>query len=136
MARPLDFGMFDWLDAGPCSTAELYEARLQLIEMAEQAGFYGYHMAEHHGTPLGMAPSPALFLAALTQRTSRIRFGPMAYLLPLYHPLRLIEELCMLDHLSDGRGGTRGQRSQSALARISHHEVVHRASKRIKLVLR
>lgn len=103
MTHPLEFGMFDWLDAGQGSTAELYEARLQLIEMAEQAGFYGYHMAEHHGTPLAMAPSPALFFAALTQRTSRIRFGPMAYLLPLYHPLRLVEELCMLDHLSGGR---------------------------------
>jgi alkanesulfonate monooxygenase SsuD/methylene tetrahydromethanopterin reductase-like flavin-dependent oxidoreductase (luciferase family) len=103
MARALDFGMFDWLDRGPGSTAELYEARLELVEMAERAGFYGYHMAEHHGTQLGMAPSPALFFAALTQRTSRIRFGPMAYLLPLYHPVRLVEELCMLDHLSGGR---------------------------------
>lgn len=103
MSRPLDFGMFDWLDAGTGSTAELYEARLQLVELAERAGFYGYHMAEHHGTPLGMAPSPALFFAALTQRTTRLRFGPMAYLLPLYHPLRLTEELCMLDHLSGGR---------------------------------
>lgn len=103
MTRPLDFGMFDWLDAGTGSTAELYESRLQLVEMAERAGFYAYHVAEHHGTPLGMAPSPALFFAALTQRTSRIRFGPMAYLLPLYHPLRLVEEVCMLDHLSGGR---------------------------------
>lgn len=103
MSRPLDFGMFDWLDAGTDTTAALYEARLRLVEMAERAGFHGYHMAEHHGTRLGMAPSPALFFAALTQRTSRIRFGPMAYLLPLYHPLRLAEELCMLDHLSGGR---------------------------------
>lgn len=103
MNRTLDFGMFDWLDRGAGNTAELYEARLQMVEMAERAGFYGYHMAEHHGTPLGMAPSPALFFAALTQRTKNIRFGPMAYLLPLYHPVRLAEELCMLDHLSGGR---------------------------------
>ena len=50
-----------------------------------------------------MAPSPALFLTAAAQRTRRIRLGPLVYLLPLYHPLRLIEEVCMLDHLSGGR---------------------------------
>ena len=103
MANKLEFGMFDWLDRGIGSTAALYESRLQLVEMAEEAGFYGYHMAEHHATPLAMAPSPALFFAALAQRTTRIRFSAMAFLLPMYHPLRLVEEMCMLDHLSNGR---------------------------------
>ena len=97
------FGMSDWIDRSTGSIAQLYEARLRLIEAADQAGFFGYHLAEHHGTPLGMAPSPALFLSAVAQRTSRIRFGPLAFLLPLYEPLRLIEEICMLDHLSGGR---------------------------------
>jgi len=50
-----------------------------------------------------LAPSPGLFLAAVAQRTKRLRFGPLAYLLPLYHPIRLIEEICMLDHMSGGR---------------------------------
>jgi alkanesulfonate monooxygenase SsuD/methylene tetrahydromethanopterin reductase-like flavin-dependent oxidoreductase (luciferase family) len=50
-----------------------------------------------------MAPSPGLFLAAAAQRTRRIRLGPLVYLLPLYNPLRLATEICMLDHLSDGR---------------------------------
>ena len=99
----VEFGMSDWIDRGAGSTAQLYEERLQLIEAAERAGFFGYHLAEHHATPLGMAPSPSVFLAAVAQRTSRIRFGPLAFLLPLYNPLRLIEEICMLDHLSGGR---------------------------------
>ena len=99
----VEFGMSDWIDRSTGTTAQLYEERLQLIEVADRAGFFGYHLAEHHGTPLGMAPSPALFLAAVAQRTSRIRFGPLAFLLPLYNPLRLIEEICMLDHLSGGR---------------------------------
>ncbi len=103
MATQIDFGMFDWLDRGSGSVGELYASRLELVELAERAGFYGYHMAEHHATPLAMAPSPALFFATLAARTSRIRFGPMAYLLPMYHPLRLVEEVCMLDHLSGGR---------------------------------
>jgi alkanesulfonate monooxygenase SsuD/methylene tetrahydromethanopterin reductase-like flavin-dependent oxidoreductase (luciferase family) len=50
-----------------------------------------------------MAPSPSVFLAAVAQRTQQLRFGPLVYALPLHHPLRLLEEICMLDHLSGGR---------------------------------
>ena len=50
-----------------------------------------------------MAPSPSVFLAAVAQRTKRLRFGPMIYALPLYHPLGMIEEICMLDQMSGGR---------------------------------
>ena len=97
------FGLFDWIDRSKAPLQQLYEERLQLLEAADAAGFTGYHLAEHHATPLGMAPSPALFLTAAAQRTRHIRLGPLVYLLPLYHPLRLIEEVCMLDHLSGGR---------------------------------
>jgi alkanesulfonate monooxygenase SsuD/methylene tetrahydromethanopterin reductase-like flavin-dependent oxidoreductase (luciferase family) len=97
------FGLFDWIDQGETPLHQLYEERLRLLEVADAAGFFGYHLAEHHATPLGMAPSPALFLSAAAQRTRRIRLGPLVYLLPLYNPLRLIEEICMLDHLSGGR---------------------------------
>ena len=97
------FGLFDWIDQGTAPLQQLYEERLQLLEVADAAGFFCYHLAEHHTTPLGMAPSPALFLTAAAQRTRRIRLGPLVYLLPLYTPLRLIEEVCMLDHLSGGR---------------------------------
>src|SRR4029453_7749200 len=66
-------------------------------------GFHAYHIAEHHATPLGMAPSPSVFLAAVAQRTTRLRFGPLVYTVNLYHPLRLIDEICMLDQMSGGR---------------------------------
>src|ERR1700733_6036619 len=99
----VEFGLFDWIDRGDGPVNELFNERLQLLEAADAAGFWCYHLAEHHQTPLGMAPSPALFLAAAAQRTSRIRLGPLVYLLPLYNPLRLIEEVCMLDQLSNGR---------------------------------
>ena len=52
---------------------------------------------------MGYAPSPGIFLSAVAQRTKRLRFGPMVYLLPFYHPLRLIDEVCMLDQMSGGR---------------------------------
>src|SRR5438477_11827609 len=99
----LAFRLSDWVDRGAAPLAQLYEERLSLVEAADAAGFLGYHVAEHHATPLGMAPSPSLFLAAATQRTRRIRLGPLVYLLPLYNPVRLLQEVCMLDHLSRGR---------------------------------
>src|SRR5437773_6997572 len=99
------FGLFDWVDRGEAPLAQLYEERLSLVEAADAAGFAGYHLAEHHATPLGMAPSPSVFLSAVAQRTRRIRLGPLVYMLPLYSPLRLIGEICMLDHLSGGRLG-------------------------------
>ena len=97
------FGIFDHLDDGGVPLGQLFEERLKLIEAYDRAGFYGYHLAEHHNTPLGYAPSPGVFLSAVAQRTRRLRFGPMVYLVPLYHPLRLIDEICMLYQMSGGR---------------------------------
>ena len=100
----MEFGIFDHLDRNPSSQlADYYEERLTVVELFDRAGFHAYHLAEHHATPLGMAPSPSVFLAAVAQRTRRLRFGPMIYALPLYHPLRMIEEICMLDQMSGGR---------------------------------
>ncbi|MGH7089135.1 MAG: LLM class flavin-dependent oxidoreductase, partial [Stellaceae bacterium] len=99
----MEFGIFDHVDRNDLPLSAYYEARLKLVEAYDCAGFYSYHVAEHHATPLGMAPSPSVFLAAVAQRTKRLRFGPMVYALPLYHPLRMIEEICMLDQLSGGR---------------------------------
>jgi alkanesulfonate monooxygenase SsuD/methylene tetrahydromethanopterin reductase-like flavin-dependent oxidoreductase (luciferase family) len=99
----MEFGVFDHLDRGSAPLKEFYESRLKLIEVYDRAGFYAYHLAEHHSTPLGMAPSPTVFLSAVAQRTRRLRFGPLVYALPLHHPLRLVEEICMLDQLSGGR---------------------------------
>ena len=97
------FGIFDHMDEGRVALDAQFEERLKLIEAYDAHGFYAYHLAEHHCTPLGLAPSPGIFLAAVAQRTSRLRFGPLVYSLPLYHPIRLIEEICMLDQLSGGR---------------------------------
>jgi len=99
----LKFGVFDHLDDDGSALGPFLEQRLRLVELLEWAGFYGFHLAEHHATPLGQAPSPSVFLAAAIQRTKRIRLGPLVYVLPLHHPLRLYEEICMLDHMSGGR---------------------------------
>ena len=99
----LSFGIFDHLDRGGVPLGEFYRERLDLLAFCDTLGFYSYHVAEHHGTPLGMAPSPGIFLSAVAQHTQRIRFGPLVYLLPFYHPIRLAEEIAMLDQLSGGR---------------------------------
>lgn len=99
----MKFGVFDHVDDSGLPLAEHLEARLRMAEVYDACGYHAYHVAEHHGTPLGHAPSPGILLAALSQRTRRLRFGPLVYLLPLYHPLRLVEEICMLDALSGGR---------------------------------
>jgi alkanesulfonate monooxygenase SsuD/methylene tetrahydromethanopterin reductase-like flavin-dependent oxidoreductase (luciferase family) len=99
----MKFGVFDHIDRSGAALDTQYADRLRIIEAYDDAGFDSYHVAEHHGTPLGMAPSPGIFLASVAQRTRRIRFGPLVYILPLYHPLRLAEEIAMLDQLSGGR---------------------------------
>jgi alkanesulfonate monooxygenase SsuD/methylene tetrahydromethanopterin reductase-like flavin-dependent oxidoreductase (luciferase family) len=99
----MQFGIFDHVDQNGGALSDLYESRLRLAELYDQAGFYCYHIAEHHATPLGAAGSPSVFLAAVAQRTRRLRFGPLVYVLSTSHPLRIYEEICMLDQMSRGR---------------------------------
>ena len=71
----LQFGVFDHLDSDGRPLDRLFESRLKLIALIEREGFAGYHLAEHHSTPLGMAASPSVFLAAAFARTTRLRLG-------------------------------------------------------------
>ena len=101
----LQFGVFDHIEPVPgLGLQETYNLRMDQIEVLDKAGYYAYHLAEHH-TPAvhSLAPSQNVFLAAVSQRTQNIRFGPGICVLPLHHPVQLIEEYCMLDHLSGGR---------------------------------
>jgi len=101
--HPIRFSMFDWLDETGRGYAASYDERLRLVEVADRLGYHAYYLAEHHGTSLSTTPSPSLFLSAVAQRTTRLRMGALTWLLPLYNPLRLLEELCMLDQMSHGR---------------------------------
>ena len=71
------FAIFDWLDESGRDQGETYAERLRMLELADRAGFYAYHLAEHHATELSTVPSPNLFLAAVAQRTGRLRLGPL-----------------------------------------------------------
>src|SRR5215813_11786408 len=103
--RRMRFGIFDHIEPVPyLRLDQIYRERLLQIERLDAAGFYAYHLAEHHTPAIhSLAPSQNVFLGAVAQRSRRLRFGPCVYVLPLHHPLRLIEEISMLDHLSEGR---------------------------------
>ena len=104
--RPVqvEFGIWDHFERRPGITpASQYQEKITLVQEAERLGFGHYWVAEHHLSPLDLAPSPSVFLAALAQATSTIRIGTGVFVLPLYHPLRLVQEICMLDNLANGR---------------------------------
>src|SRR5437588_13032164 len=96
-------GVFDHLDRNERPLHAFYEERLKIVEAYDRGGFYAYHTAEHHATPLGHAASPSAFLAAVAQRTQRLHFRPLVYTRPLHNPLRLDEAICLLDQLSSAR---------------------------------
>ena len=98
------FGLFDHVEGIPGTpTHRLLKDRLELFRTADQAGFASVHLAEHHGTDLTLAPNQDLLVAAASQVTSSIRMGPMVKLLPMHHPVQLIEDMCVVDQLTEGR---------------------------------
>jgi alkanesulfonate monooxygenase SsuD/methylene tetrahydromethanopterin reductase-like flavin-dependent oxidoreductase (luciferase family) len=102
-ATTFEFGIFDSFDQGDSTPGQVIANRLDFAVEAERAGIAHYHVTEHHGTPLSVCPSPNLFLAALSQRTRSMRIGALVHVLPTYDPLRLAEEIAVLDQLTGGR---------------------------------
>lgn len=86
----------------PRDVARLFARYLDLWVGDETLGFEGIFFSEHH-FGRSYSPSPNLLIAALAQRTNRLRLGVMGVVLPYYHPARVVEEFCMLDHLTGGR---------------------------------
>jgi alkanesulfonate monooxygenase SsuD/methylene tetrahydromethanopterin reductase-like flavin-dependent oxidoreductase (luciferase family) len=123
-------GLFDHVERSDRPLASQFDERLKFAVAAEAAGIYCLHVAEHHATPLNMVPVPGVYLGALARATSRMRLGTLVYLLPLYSPLRLIEEICMLDHLSRGRLEVGVGRGVSPFE-LNFHKVAHDQSREI-----
>jgi alkanesulfonate monooxygenase SsuD/methylene tetrahydromethanopterin reductase-like flavin-dependent oxidoreductase (luciferase family) len=83
---------------------ELYHRYLDELEYAEKLGFDGIAVNEHHQTAYGLMPSPNIMAAALSRRTSRAQVMVLGNAIGIRdHPLRVAEEIAMLDHLTDGR---------------------------------
>jgi len=87
----------------PASAAELYAAALEMGTWAEEHGFAALTLSEHHGVDDGYLPSPLPMAGLLAGRTRRIPISVVALLAPLYEPLKLAEDLAVLDIASRGR---------------------------------
>jgi alkanesulfonate monooxygenase SsuD/methylene tetrahydromethanopterin reductase-like flavin-dependent oxidoreductase (luciferase family) len=87
---------------GPSADA-LYRAALEQCAWAEDQGFAMVTLSEHHGADDGYCPSPLVFAAAVAGRTRSVRILVAALVLPLYDPIRLAEDLAVLDLASGGR---------------------------------
>jgi alkanesulfonate monooxygenase SsuD/methylene tetrahydromethanopterin reductase-like flavin-dependent oxidoreductase (luciferase family) len=87
----------------PDVAVRTYEEHLTAWETMDRLGFDGVGFNEHHTSPYGLMNSPNLMAASAAQRTQRIKLLIYGNLLPLHEPLRLAEELAMLDCLSNGR---------------------------------
>lgn len=89
----------------PARAPELYAAALEMSAWAEEHGFSTIVLSEHHGVEDGYLPSPLTLAGCIAGRTRSVGIGIMALLLPLYDPVRLAEDLAVLDLASGGRVG-------------------------------
>ena len=87
------------------NAAEMLDNLRQQTVLAEELGFEVMWLGEHHFGPYGIGdlPNPILLGADLAARTSRIRIGQMANIAPWWHPIRLAEDLAILDNMTEGR---------------------------------
>jgi alkanesulfonate monooxygenase SsuD/methylene tetrahydromethanopterin reductase-like flavin-dependent oxidoreductase (luciferase family) len=84
--------------------AETYHNHVRQFQLCEELGFDGISLNEHHGSPYGLTNSPNVFLSYIARATSKIKLTMLGNLLPIHgHPLRVAEELAMLDCITRGR---------------------------------
>jgi alkanesulfonate monooxygenase SsuD/methylene tetrahydromethanopterin reductase-like flavin-dependent oxidoreductase (luciferase family) len=73
------------------------------LTLADELGFDSIWMTEHHFSDYSISPNPLFYLAHLAARTKRVRLGTQVVVVPWHDPVRLAEEIAMLDHMSGGR---------------------------------
>ena len=100
----MDFSLFMMPLHTPSENPSLaYKRDLDLISYAEDLGFDEFWVGEHHSAAWETIPSPEMFLAAASQRTSKIKLGTSMISLPFHHPFNVAERITFLDHLTEGR---------------------------------
>jgi alkanesulfonate monooxygenase SsuD/methylene tetrahydromethanopterin reductase-like flavin-dependent oxidoreductase (luciferase family) len=87
----------------PTEGGSMFREALAEVELAEELGFDSVWMEEHHGITNHYWPSPLVVLAAFGARTSRILLGTDVIVTPFYHPVRLAEDVAVIESLTDGR---------------------------------
>ena len=108
------FGTFYFFQAAPGQRHEdIIRGELEQIVWSEELGFDEIWLTEHHFINYGLSVDPATLAAAAASRTQRIRIGLAAAILPFHHPVRLAEQMALVDIISSGRldvGVGRGNR--------------------------
>ena len=100
----MQFGLFyEWPNPTLRHWKLLFEEGVEQIQYSEALGFDYCLIAEHHFTNYGNSPAPLMQALYIGQRTKRLRIGTAAVILPVWQPLRLAEEVAVLDNLIDGR---------------------------------
>ena len=101
----MKFAHFSHVWAKPGMTAhERYEQLWRELQLCDETGFDHAFCVEHHFRPdESWMSSPSLYAVGAGARTKRLRIGPMGYIVPLYHPLRLAEEIALVDQMLGGR---------------------------------
>ena len=90
-------------EADPALRAKRYRTAIDMASYADQQGFSGVNVEEHHVANNGWLPSPLTMAAAIAARTEHCNIGVMALLVALYDPIRLAEDIAVVDLLSQGR---------------------------------
>ena len=103
----IEFGVWDQMQTYEVmqaqTAADVYETHIRQGQLMERCGFGYYWTLEHQGSYVGAVTSPQMFLTALARHTESIRLGTMIWQLPFHHPVRLAQDIAILDHLSGGR---------------------------------
>ncbi|KJS08495.1 MAG: hypothetical protein VR73_05345 [Gammaproteobacteria bacterium BRH_c0] len=89
--------------SSPATMGELYAASLDMIRWGESVGVMSTLFSQHHSSPDGYLPSPLLMAAAAAAQTTTMPITVGALLLLMYEPVKLAEDIAVLDHLSGGR---------------------------------
>jgi alkanesulfonate monooxygenase SsuD/methylene tetrahydromethanopterin reductase-like flavin-dependent oxidoreductase (luciferase family) len=110
----LRFGTFFFFQAAPGHRHEdIIRDELTQVQWSEELGFDEVWFTEHHFIDYGLSVDPATLASAAAARTRRVRIGLAAAILPFHHPLRLAEQMALVDIIADGRldvGVGRGNR--------------------------
>jgi alkanesulfonate monooxygenase SsuD/methylene tetrahydromethanopterin reductase-like flavin-dependent oxidoreductase (luciferase family) len=88
---------------GPADIGDLYAAAIEMSVWGEEHGAVSVVVSEHHASPDGYLPSPMILAAAIAARTSTVPITVAALLVPLHDPVRLAEDMAVLDVISHGR---------------------------------
>ena len=104
----MKFSHFSHIWAKPGMTPHArYEQLWRELALCDELGFDHSFCVEHHFRPdESWISSPSLYAVGAGARTKRLRIGPMGYIVPLYHPLRLAEEIAIVDQMLGGRMGS------------------------------